>query len=44
MPEYYPPPEEYEAQKARMRAARFVQIAVVIAIGALALLYWRLTG
>ena len=40
----YPPPDEYEAQKARLRAVHFVQIAVVIAIAAFALLYWRLAN
>ena len=39
----YPSPDEYEAQKARL-GARFVQIAVVIAIAVFVLPYWRLAN
>ena len=39
----YPSPEEYEAQKRALRAARYLQIAVAIAVATLVLLYWRLT-
>jgi len=40
----YPSPEEYEAQKQRLRAVRVLQIAIIIALVALFVLYFRLAG
>jgi hypothetical protein len=39
----YPPPEEWEDQKRRLRAARYVAAAALFAIGVVLLLHWRLS-
>jgi len=40
----YPPPDEYEAQKRRLRAAQILQVTIVLVLLALIWMFGRSSG